>query len=445
VWGVRLIILLATCLGVFILPFLLPARYFQGVSASNLAGFNNEVAAISAALLGTVVFFLALKWPQLVGRDRVEPPAAFEAQGDGRISRRLVGAVVLLWGGAVLLFGLTIIWMGVRYEYDWGYFLNRISVHAEFGRKLYSEMEFAYGPLLIDLAVMMRAILSPLHVSAVGAYLVTFVLEVMGGLLLLVYLIEHLPMSKRWRAAIFLLVAAGMMVTNMGPNYTFVRFAPQLAFLVLAWKCKRAWQAALWIFVGQAVCLGMSPEIGFAFLAGLCDLLLFHSRTIVGVGSRSSHCVGDDISPCRGLAVPAQGGNFGPRGLQLPCGAAAFHPGISVRPGVAGSVESCGLFPSAKGRGADVGHAVHHVAGAASGGLRKGRPGTCVLERPFGAVVVGGGYFVAALAAASRVGMLSRHRDSMDVQHQPLSGYELATDETGAAGGSCPFTRHPRR
>jgi hypothetical protein len=114
----------------------------------------------------------------------------------------------------------------------------------------------------------MRAILSPFHVSAVGAYLLTLVLEVMGGLLLMVYLIEQLPMSKRWRVAIFLLVAAGMLVTNMGPNYTFIRFAPQLAFLVLAWKSKRAWQAALWTFVGQAVCLGLSPEIGFAFLVG---------------------------------------------------------------------------------------------------------------------------------------------------------------------------------
>jgi len=268
VWGVRLTILLATCFGVFVLPFLLPARYFQGVSASNLAGFNNEVAALSAAILGTLVFFLALKWPQILGRDGVDPVAELQAQEQGRISRRLVGAVVLLWGAAVLLFGLTIIWMGVRYEYDWGYFLNRISVHAEFGRKLYSEMEFAYGPLLIDFAVMVRAILSPFHISAVSAYLVTFVLEVTGGLLILVYLIDRLPMSKRWRALIFLLLAAGMMVTNMGPNYTFVRFAPQLAFLVLAWKSRRAWQAALWMFIGQAVCLGLSPEIGFAFLVG---------------------------------------------------------------------------------------------------------------------------------------------------------------------------------
>jgi hypothetical protein len=267
VWVVRFILLLATCLGVFVLPFLFPAKYFQGVSASNLAGFNNEVAAISAAFLGTLVFFLALKWPWILGLDTVEL-AAREADDEGRISRGLVSAVVLAWGGAVLLFGMTILWMGVRYEYDWGYFLNRMSVHAEFGRKLYSQMEFAYGPLLIDLAVMMQAILSPFHVSAASAYLVTLVLEVMGGLLMMVYLIEHLPMSRRWRAGIFLLVAAGMMVTNMGPNYTFVRFAPQLVFLVLAWKSKRAWKAALWIFVGQAVCLGLSPEIGFAFVVG---------------------------------------------------------------------------------------------------------------------------------------------------------------------------------
>ena len=262
-------------MGVFVLPFLSPARYFQGVSASNLAGFNNQVAALAAASLGTLVFLLALKWPQIVGQDRVEPAAELQAQEQGRISRRLVGAVVLLWGGAVLLFGLAIIWMGVRYEYDWGYFLNRMSVHAEFGRKLYSEMEFAYGPLLLDFAVIVRAILSPLHVSSVNAYLVTFVLEVMAGLLLVVYLIDHLPMSKRWRALIFLLVAAGMMVTNMGPNYTFVRFAPQLAFVVLAWRCKRTWQAAVWIFVGQAVCLGLSPEIGFAFLVGSFAFALY--------------------------------------------------------------------------------------------------------------------------------------------------------------------------
>jgi hypothetical protein len=270
VWGIRLAILLATCVGVFVAPFLLPAPYFQGVSASNLAGFNNEVAALAAASLGTLVFLLALKWPQIIGEGGFEPSAdgGTRLKEHGRISRGLVGVVVLLWGGAVFLFGVQIIRSGMRYEYDWGYFLNRISVHADFGRKLYSAMEFPYGPWLLEFPIAVRAILSPFHVSTAGAYLLTLVLEVMVGLLLLAYLINHLPMSKRWRAIIFLLLSAGMMVGNMGPNHTFVRFAPQLVFLVLAWKRKRGWEAAVWIFAGQALCLGLSPEIGFAFLVG---------------------------------------------------------------------------------------------------------------------------------------------------------------------------------
>ena len=279
VWEIRLAILLATCLGVFVLPFLLPAPYFQGVSASNLAGFNNSIAALSAAILGTVVFFLALKWPQIVGQRSVEPTAEMQIQERGRISRVLVGVVALLWGGAVLLFGIAIIRSGVRYEYDWGYFLNRISVHAEFGRELYTQMEFAYGPLLLYGPIAVRAILSPFHVSAAGAYLVTLTLETMIGLLLVAYVINQLPMSKRWRSAIFLLVAVGMMVGNMGPNYTFVRFAPQLAFLVMASQRKRPWMAALWIFAGQAVCLGLSPEIGFSFLVSSFAFALYKCFT----------------------------------------------------------------------------------------------------------------------------------------------------------------------
>jgi hypothetical protein len=277
VWGLRFTILLVTCLCVFILPFLLPPPYFQGVSASNLAGFNNEIAALAAASLGTLVFLLALKWPQILGEDSFGPAADGEVglKKHSRISSGLVGVVVLLWGGAVFLFGLQIIRLGVRYEYDWGYFLNRISMHADFGRKLYSQMEFPYGPWLLEFPIGVRAILSPFHVSTASAYLLTLVLQVMAGLLLLAYLINHIPMSKPWRAVIFLLLSVGMMVGNMGPNHTFVRFTPQLVFLVVASKCKRGWEAALWIFAGEAACLGLSPEIGFAFLVGSFAFALY--------------------------------------------------------------------------------------------------------------------------------------------------------------------------
>jgi hypothetical protein len=281
VWGIRLVILLATCFGVFVLPFLLPAPYFKGVSASNLAGFNNKVAALAAAGLGTLVFFLALKWPQIMQAHGGSP-----ARGEDlpryeyvRLPRLLVTTVVLLWAGATLLFGLQIIRLGIGYTHDWGYFINRISMYADYGRSLYTQIEFSYGPLLFYGPVAVKLILSPFHMSETGSYLATLVLEITIGLLLLAYLINHLPMSKQWKAVIFSLFAVGMFVGNMGLNHTFLRFASPLAFLVLTSQRTRPWSAALWILAGQAVCLGLSPEMGFAFFVGSFAFALYRCFT----------------------------------------------------------------------------------------------------------------------------------------------------------------------
>ncbi len=276
VWGIRLVILLATCFGVFVLPFLLPAPYFEGVSASILAGFNNKVAALAAAGLGTLIFFLALKWPQIIEAHTDGPSRNDE---HGRLSRLLVTAVVLLWGGATLLFGLQICRLGTRYTHDWGYFINRVSMYSDFGRSLYTQIEFSYGPLLFYGPVAVKAILSPFHVSETGAYLATLVLEIIIGLLFVAYVIDHLPMSKQWKAVIFTLFAVGMFVGNMGLNHTFFRFASPLAFLMMASQRKRPSAAALWIFAGEAVCLGISPEIGFAFFVGSLAFAVYCSFT----------------------------------------------------------------------------------------------------------------------------------------------------------------------
>jgi len=254
-------------LSVFVLPFFLPPTYFQGVSASNLAGFNNKVAALAAASMALVVFFLALKWPQVVGASD-EASATGERVSDiqqDRLSRSLVIAVAALWGVAVLVFGVEIIRAEATFPGDWGYFINRVSMHADFGRKLYTQIEFPYGPLLFYGPIAVRAALNPFHLSAAAAYLATLALEIMVGILLLAYVIDHLPMSRRWKALIFLLLAGGMIPFNMGLNYTFFRFVPLMAFLVFASGRRQEWAAALWIFVGQAVCLALSPEIGFAF------------------------------------------------------------------------------------------------------------------------------------------------------------------------------------
>ena len=266
VWAIRLATLLATCFGVFVLPFLIPTPYVHGISASNLAGFNNQVAVGSAALVGILIFFLALKWPGLLGQTHVSASGSSSDGEPEHLSKSLILAVALIWGIAVLLFGLQIIRMDFRYEYDWGYFVNRMEVYGDFGRHLYSQMEFAYGPLLLQLPLVMRAVLRPLHASTEFAYLLTLVLETTGGLWMTAYVLNQLPMSKQWKAFLFVALSVGMMVGNMAPNYTFARFAPQLVFLVVASKCVRGWVAAVVLLIGQAICLGLSPEIGTAFL-----------------------------------------------------------------------------------------------------------------------------------------------------------------------------------
>lgn len=269
IWGMRLAVFVATCFGVFVLPFLLPPHYVRGVSASNLAGFNNKISAVVAAGLATLVFFAGLIWPRLIGLRNVSGEEAEGRRGDerGRIQRSIVAAVVAVWGSAIFIFGLQIIRLGMRNLHDWGYFVTQVSMHEDFGRKLYTQIEFSYGPLLFYGPVMMRALLSPFHVSESGSFLATLVIESVVGLLLMVYVIEHVPMSRAWKTAIFVLFAVGMFVGNMGLNHTFFRFGMPLALLVMVSERRSAWAAALWIFGGQMVCLGLSPEIGFAFLA----------------------------------------------------------------------------------------------------------------------------------------------------------------------------------
>src|ERR1700722_3153509 len=92
-WIFPLFIFLATCFGVFIAPFLLPPPYLAGISAANVAGFNNKVASLAAAALGTCVFFTALRWPR-----------SGPEQGNadfGKLPRLLVLTTVVVCGSMV--------------------------------------------------------------------------------------------------------------------------------------------------------------------------------------------------------------------------------------------------------------------------------------------------------------------------------------------------------
>jgi len=257
-WYFPLCILLATRFGVFVLPFLLPPPYLAGISAANVAGYNNKVASLAAAALGTFVCFAALRWPQL-NRER--------SDGDfGKIPRSLVPIALIFCSCMVALLSYLVAVSGQHYG-DGRYFIRQISMHIDYGRKLYDQIELPYGPLLFYGPVIVQVLLSPLHVSTAAAYYVTLVLEQVIGLLLVVYVLDRLPILRKWKIVFLLLCLLHTYPFGFGLNYTFLRFVLPIAFLVLAASQTKPWPMGACLFAGQAASLSLSAEMGFAFAA----------------------------------------------------------------------------------------------------------------------------------------------------------------------------------
>ena len=112
--------------------------------------------------------------------------------------------------------------------------MRQIMMYVDYGRKLYDQIELPYGPLLFYGPVIVQALLSPLHASPKAAYYTTLVLEHVIGLLLVVYVLDRLPIMRKWRIVFLLLCLLHTYPFGLGLNYTFLRFVLPIAFLVLA-------------------------------------------------------------------------------------------------------------------------------------------------------------------------------------------------------------------
>jgi hypothetical protein len=257
-WYFPLFILLATCFGVFVLPFLLPPPYLAGISAANVAGFNNKVASLAAAAVATFVCFAAVKWPRRKQQS---------GNGDFRkLSWPFVLTTVVFCGCMV---GLLSYLVAISHQ-DYGdgrYFMRQISMHVDYGRRLYDQIELPYGPLVFYGPVIVHALLSPFHASARASYYTTLVFEHMFGLLLVAYVLNHLPILRKWKIVFLLACLLHTYPFSFGLNCTFFRFALPIAFLVLAAQQTTPWLVGACLFAGETASLSLSPEMGFAFAA----------------------------------------------------------------------------------------------------------------------------------------------------------------------------------
>jgi hypothetical protein len=252
-----LVVCAIAAIAVFALPLAVPVSFPPTVSASFVAGFNNRVAILAAALIGSCVLLWSFR------RFPWEASYKIPAADCVPIGYQLFSAMAALTCLFFAVAGWLIAHSHLRYIADAGYFIEQMSSHAEYGRPLYSHLEFAYGPLLFYPTIWLHAIL---RCQWLTAYFVTLAFEQVLGLGLLAGFLNALPIRTPERRAGFVLLAVGALNPLLGLNYTFLRFITPFAALWFASGRRSIWSVTASLFAAELLLLGISPELGSAFL-----------------------------------------------------------------------------------------------------------------------------------------------------------------------------------
>lgn len=250
---------LGATLLLFVLPLLLPMSPVVSESASYRAGYNNTAATYAAIGLSVLIFLVAGH------RKRVNQSSSASAP-QTPLNKQFVSAVLAASALVYAACGFIVTTSHIRYLGDAGYIIEQATVRLDTGRQLYSQIEFAYGPLLLLPTVWLSRFL---HLSVPAAYFTTLVLESTLGLLMVVYLLNAMPIRTDLKRPALLLLALGAITPHLGLNYTFFRFASPFAMLLFGFRRRTAVQCAIALAAGEALVLLTSPELGLAMAAGL--------------------------------------------------------------------------------------------------------------------------------------------------------------------------------
>jgi len=243
----------ATYAAVFVLPYRFPLRE-PVLSDTWTAGANNQVATVAVALVSIVVTLLC--WYRTTDSPQSEIPET--------LSLRYLFAGMLL----AILWTAGLGWAVARGHIYWGdegYFLNQLRTGLVFHKAIYTEFEFAYGPLLYLWPAAWIRLLAPLGFSSTAAYLVSLALMQSAGLALVFYTVRALPMRRSYQICAFVLLTLGTFNSLLGLNYSVFRFILPFAALILLSQQRTIAKAALVAAFSQLACLATSPEVGIAF------------------------------------------------------------------------------------------------------------------------------------------------------------------------------------
>lgn len=240
---------------IYYLPFLFPPH--PALSQSYVVGYNNQVAAVSFALVSVLVALLSLHCEGVAPKKiQYEPSVPWPW---------LAGALLLVaaWNGALS----WLVFAAHNYGVEDYYFLPQVDKFYYLHRHLYSGIEFCYGQLLFYPPVWVHWLLSPFHISLHVSYYIASLLQYLLGVGMLYVIVNRMPMPRAMRVAAFACITLFSFNPALGPNYSLLRFMLPVFSYVLFSQIDQPVMAALAATVAQILIWMDSPEqaIGFGF------------------------------------------------------------------------------------------------------------------------------------------------------------------------------------
>ena len=242
----------------FILPFLVGTSSQPVYSATYPLGAENRAATLTLAALSLVVLLWAA-WRKRAPADSPQPPL--------RPRTLLAGAIIA--GLSTLLLGLAVAHAHLRYG-ESAYFLERMRDMAASSGRIYTDVEFPYGPLLLLPPVWLARVGVPLPAGYFGSLILLNGL----GVLMTGYVLNRLPIARSARSFLFWAFVFEQCNPLAGANYSLGKF--MLPFAVLLWGISRRspWARLLALAAGQWLTVMVSPELGVGLGAGIVSWAL---------------------------------------------------------------------------------------------------------------------------------------------------------------------------
>ena len=254
---------------IFRLPFHVASDSPRIRSTSYAVGFNSRVA------IAAVLAFMGLATLLIVRRFAPRPPWTSPVKPVA-ISPIVVGSMALAYLALTVL-----IYAGAQsaesYGIEWesSHFLWRMKLTTAYGLRPYSGYQFEYGPALAYLPLLLYSLFKPLGLSHEIIYYGAHYMFNVAGLIAIAFVLQSTIMPARTREIALVALGSAAFLPNMGLNGVVLRYTAPFFGLVLLHRTVtsphrfRNVRVLVAAIGSAALCIGLSAEIGLAFVAVL--------------------------------------------------------------------------------------------------------------------------------------------------------------------------------